>query len=438
MREVARGTVTALTLKTLGLGLSLSYNLILARKVGSAGAGLYFLAATMAAFATVCGRLGLDNALLRLIAAHAVVEDWPALRGVYARAMMLALGASTLVGGAMLVMGSWLANSVFSKPLLTEPFRLMAISVVPVSLLLLHSEALKGLKKVFASQVIPGVILPGTALVILGVLGGWGVRGAAWSYVLAASFTAFVAVYWWGSATGSFGLMSRPFDSRELLRSSLPLLWVNSLDLALSWIPLWLLGIWGTDSDVGVFGIATRIAAFTSFVLVAANSIVAPKFAEFYRLGDTQSLASTARNSTAMMTALAVPIAAILMLFPGWIMGLFGGEFRRGAFALAILTAGQFVNVSAGSVGYLLMMTKNERLLRNAVISAAALGLALSAFLIPSYGITGAAIASAVSLASINVIGAIMVYSKLGIVMLPLIRPKRAAVAWNSPSERSE
>ena len=54
-------------------------------------------------------------------------------------------------------------------------------------------------------------------------------------------------------------------------------------------------------------------------------------------------------------------------------MSLFGPEFRAGGPVLTILAAGQYVNVLTGSVGYLLMMTGNERLVRNNMAVAALL-----------------------------------------------------------------
>lgn len=76
---------------------------------------------------------------------------------------------------------------------------------------------------------------------------------------------------------------------------------------------------------------------------------------------------------------------------------------------------GSFVNVATGSVGYLLMMSGNERLMRNNVAFIAVLSILFNVTLVPLAGPLGAAIATAVCLASMNLISAKLVWSRLGI-----------------------
>ena len=57
----------------------------------------------------------------------------------------------------------------------------------------------------------------------------------------------------------------------------------------------------------------------------------------------------------------AVPVLAILLFGGGFLLSLFGEEFRAGHLALSILVVGQFVSVVSGPVGNLLQMTGNER-----------------------------------------------------------------------------
>jgi O-antigen/teichoic acid export membrane protein len=65
------------------------------------------------------------------------------------------------------------------------------------------------------------------------------------------------------------------------------------------------------------------------------------------------------------------------------------------------------------------MMTGNERLMRNIMIGAASLNVALQLALIPPIGIEGAAIATAVSLAALNLVTAAFAYRQLHVVAWP-------------------
>ncbi len=79
-----------------------------------------------------------------------------------------------------------------------------------------------------------------------------------------------------------------------------------------------------------------------------------------------------------------------------------------------ILALGQFVNVATGSVGYLLSMTGHERELRNNAFISALAGVVFGLALIPGHGLLGASVATAVAVASQNLLGAYQVRKHLG------------------------
>ena len=416
MLEVINGAAVAFVLKVLGAGLAFLFNLVLARTLGAEGAGLYFLALTVTTIATVFGRMGLDNTLLRYTAANASIDDWAAVKGVYVKGMRLALIASSLSAIAVFVFAPVLANKVFQKPELIEPILWMSLAIMPMTFVMLQAQSLKGLKRIRDSFIVFGVGVPGISLTILLLLGGsYGVKGGVWAYVLGAILTALIGVILWHIATPQLRNVSTSFQTNELLKSSIPLFWVASMSMLINWTATFTLGIWGTKEDVGLFGMASRTAMLTSMILVSVNSISAPKFAELYKKKDMAALGATARNAAKLMTLVASPMLLLFLVAPQWVMGMFGEEFQKAGTLLSILAIGQFINVATGSVGYLLMMSGNEKLMRNSVAFVAVMSVVLNAILIPIYGPFGAVIATAVCLASQNLISVYMVKTRLGI-----------------------
>jgi len=104
----------------------------------------------------------------------------------------------------------------------------------------------------------------------------------------------------------------------------------------------------------------------------------------------------------------------LMLLFPEWLMSFFGEEFRTASTALVILALGQFVNIATGSVSYLLSMTGFERKVRDNAFFSALIGVALGFALIPNYGLLGASIATAIAIASQNLLGVYQVQKHLG------------------------
>jgi O-antigen/teichoic acid export membrane protein len=182
------------------------------------------------------------------------------------------------------------------------------------------------------------------------------------------------------------------------------MLGVGILNLTVTWSSQIMLGVWANNADVAVYNVAQRTAMLTTFVLIAVNSIAAPKFAAMYRAGQHDALRRTAINSSRLMVLFAVLPLTFLLTFSEPILSIFGTEFTSGSVPLRILAIGQFINVATGSVGYLLAMTGHEKLLRNNVAIAAATTLVLGGGLIPTLGILGGALATASGVALQNLL----------------------------------
>jgi len=142
----------------------------------------------------------------------------------------------------------------------------------------------------------------------------------------------------------------------------------------------------------------------TSFILIAVNSISAPKFAALHAQNDGQALGRLASNSARLTALLASPVLLVFLVFPGRVLWVFGPEFVAGATVLSILAAGQFVNAATESVGYLLIMTGHERLERTLAAGFFFVNIALNLALIPPLGMVGAATSTALSLGSRNLV----------------------------------
>ncbi|NIQ10316.1 MAG: hypothetical protein GWO23_11905, partial [Gammaproteobacteria bacterium] len=124
--------------------------------------------------------------LLRFTAASVAVNDWYAVKGLYSKGMKLALAASTTSSVVLFIAAPLLADMVFGKPAVAVPLRWMALAIVPLSLLMLHAQMLKGLKRIRDSLLVFGVGVPALSLVGLYIIGGsYGVKGAIWAYLIA-------------------------------------------------------------------------------------------------------------------------------------------------------------------------------------------------------------------------------------------------------------
>lgn len=416
MLEILRGAFSALIIKVLGALLAFAFNIVLARLLGANGAGIYFLALSITTIASLISRVGLDNTLLRYIAAGASEHNWEEVRGVYLKAMSIVIPLSVLITLIVELMAPALSISVFDKPELVNPLRWMAFSILPLSLLSLYAEMLKGLKKIPASLSLQSIFVPTINMLILLLLASnMGTIGGSISYLVATLITAIIGGVFWLRHSSRIKSVNGVFNWDDLFKSCLPNYGVAILHKAiLPWLPILLLGYWATTEDIGLYSATVRTAMLVSFILLAVNSVIAPKFAALYRQNDMVALGKMARRATWLTTLVACPIVLPMIFFPDTIMSVFGQEFKQASTLLIVLSIGQFINVIFGPVGYLLVMTGNEVMQKNSVLFSAILLFILLIILIPIYGSLGAAISSTLSGILFNYISYSYVKKKLG------------------------
>ena len=170
-----------------------------------------------------------------------------------------------------------------------------------------------------------------------------------------------------------------------------------------------------------VYGVAFRFSMGVSIALMAINSISSPKFAEKFASDDIKGMGKIAIQSAKMIFWTTLPLATILLIFPKFFMGLYGADFvytplilGTGFEALRWLIIGRIVNALSGSVGNLMQMSGQQKLYMNILIIGAVINVVLNYYLIPIYGIKGAAISSVVSLSFWNLTMVYMVKRKFG------------------------
>ena len=412
------GVAAAFGAKVAGAGLAFLFSVLLARLLGSAGTGVYFLAITILSIGATIARLGLDNAILRFASVANEQNDRATLAALYRQGIGLVVIAGIGISFLVWLVSPYLPLGGDRADDLQAIMPVMMLALVPSALILLQGEYFKAVGAPGLATIVQAVLLP--AFLVMGVLalfwqGGASVHDVALLYVVATIAAVLLGFAIWSRRMPGLWKVHGYFDSRLLLHTSLPLLWVASMSLMMSWTDILVLGVWTDSATVGVYGVATRIAALTAFILIAVNSVTAPRFAAMYAQEDHRGLERLAQKSAGWMLLAVLPIVLLLLLFPEWILALFGADFVGGASLLRVLALGQLVNVAMGSVGYLLMMTGHERLMRNNIIFTAFVNLAGNLFLIPLYGGMGAAVSTAFSLAIMNLISFWLVNKRLRI-----------------------
>jgi O-antigen/teichoic acid export membrane protein len=422
LKETLQKASVAFIIRSGGLIFNFIFNVYLARFFGAEGAGVYYLAFTIITVFALISRFGLDNVLVKNIAIYYSNQQFDKIKGLYVYSVLVTLSLSLIFTLVIFFTASQVSIHIFHEPKLVEPLRYMSLTILPFSLLNIGSALHQGIKNIRDAILVNGALIPFFLLVIILIIrDSYGIEGVIIAYFLSSVLVFVYAIWRWHLKVPGLMKHSVDFNTRLMLKSSFPMLGIALMNLLIMYSNTFFLGVYVDTELVGIFNIALRVATLTSLLLVAMNSIIAPQFAVLYQNKDMRGLEKLARNSSFFIGLASGVVLLFFVLFPEFVLSLFGEEFKGGKMVLIIISIGQFVNSATGSVGYLLMMTGNEKLMRNNITFIALLSVMLNIILIPRLNILGAALTTAFCMALMNIISVIIVYKKTALLVIPVL-----------------
>ena len=204
----------------------------------------------------------------------------------------------------------------------------------------------------------------------------------------------------------------------ELLKTSFPMLIIAIFSFLQTNISIYFLEAYTSTDQVGIFSVSIRLASLISLVLIAVNTISAPKFSELYWTNNHRELQKVIFFSAKLIFIFSSIIAITIILLANTTLNLFGEVFTQGKVVLIILCLGSIINSFTGSVQLLLNMTGLQNTLRNIILLIFPINILLSITLIPIYGIVGAALVNTIIVSLVNIVSAITVYKKLSLLTI--------------------
>lgn len=401
----------AFALKLAGFGLGYVTIALVTNLYGAKVYGILALSMTVLHIAALVPTFGLNSALVKLVGELVSKGEsvWPTVE----RALLFS-GVLALISSAMLyALSPFIAEGLLGKVGMTVPLRTISWAVLPVTLTGLAIGILRGYKRTNICSALP---MAPRILMIIALLLAWGKFDVVMLQTICIVAAGLLVMLWFfrDQESDRAGQTGAAVGYKRMLKLAFPMLLTSSFALLMNWIDVLMIGSMMREQDVGFYSVAVRLATLTSLGLLSINTIAAPMFVEFYTKRDMKGFEQVVRNSTKMIMLVSLPVLGILLLFPNYILGIFGNEFLAAKSALRWLVLGKFVSAICGSVGLVLGMTGGEQIVMWVVFGATVLNVGLNILLIPVWGIEGGALASMFSMAAWNIGMVIAVKTRLG------------------------
>ena len=201
-----------------------------------------------------------------------------------------------------------------------------------------------------------------------------------------------------------------PAEWKHLLGFSTPVMFMQFLNYFIMWSDVLIMGIFRSKAEVGIYAIASRLAAAVSMPTDSLGASLAPSFSGLVGRADPEGLKRLFHTSTRWIFLLGTAICLGLVLGGLPVLHLFGKDFQAGYLPLCVLAIGQMATATFGANGTLITMSGHPKVnLYNAIFMGVG-NLGLNLYLVPRYGALGAACAAALSWTLVNVTRAVEIW----------------------------
>jgi O-antigen/teichoic acid export membrane protein len=386
---------------------------LIAINYGASGNGLIALSFILFLIFGVLSKLGTDINLIRFFSSSKNNQD----KGLFYQTIIITFLFSSVLAVLLYVFKDVFIYKIFNKPQL-EPYIFWVTLAIPFWTIVLICGGLFRAKKKnnwFAFSDNPGRFLFALTFFIILLQITDNSLNPIKAHFYAVLSLAIISLYKAVKVLNGITFKSKT-NPWYFLKESFPMMISGVILIFLGWADIFVLGIYESEATIGVYHVALKIAAITSFSLHALNSILAPKIAQSFHNGDEYGYKKMITFTTKFNFFITLFIVFAIIVLHKVVLGVFGEEFLSGATVLIILCVGQLINSLSGSVGIILQMAGHQKAYQNIVLIALLLNIILNFILTPIYGAIGAAIATVISISTWNIIGAIYLKRKLNII----------------------
>lgn len=424
-----RMSAIAFMVRVVSAAIAFFSQVLMARWMGSFEYGIFVLVWVTMLIVGSISCLGFSTSVIRFIPEFRERGMLDELRGIVRVSRHVVLAASTLtaLAGAS---GVWLfADRIEDYYVVPFLLGLLCLPMVALTDLLqgvsrAHSWALSALLPTYISRPVLILVFMGAALLA-------GCPADATTAIIAAIAATYVTALGQLLSLGSRVSATIPAgDSRILLRQwffiSLPIFLVDSFFYLLTNADVLMVGFYRDPQEVAVYFATVKTLALVHFVYFAVKAGSAQRYAQFAH-GDRHRLAAFARETVSWTFWPSLAMAVVVLALGRPMLGLFGEGFQSGYPLLFLLVVGVVARASVGPCESLLTMSGHQNSCAVVFAATLALNIVLNVLLLPTFGLWGAAMATAFAMIFEAAGLSFTVWRKLGIVMTIFIPARSAA-----------
>ncbi len=375
------------------------YLIIFSRFLGSELFGLYALAFSVWEITSKFSVLGLEHGMQRYTGLLCAQNRTDEVRPTMKKILFLGVSCSALVAVGLYFSANWISILLIQKPTLAEPLRFFSFGLPALCTTSILVQSLRPTLDMRYEVSVRSVFEP-FAVLVLGVIAlllGLGVAGLAIAHGVAAigalGFGAYLFRRAFPQVQGS--KVSMPW--KYLLNTGFPMGGTELLNMFKMKIDLFVIGRFLPLSAVGIYAAIVEFGSALRKTRAAFDPILVPMVQILHERRKRIRVQANLVLAVRWVMIPALAFTGAICIAPDFFLRFFGENFQVGSAALAIFIIGQMFYVTLGLLEGILAITGFAYwILVHSVVLVVG-NLALLFYLVPEWGIEGAALATTIS-----------------------------------------
>lgn len=373
-----------------------------------------FARSFLLAVGTIC-LLGFDQSILYFKGKLVSLDAVEALKSIYIKMVTMLFATSIVALVIILLINKKIINSYFGDSEVYSIFLKGAATLFFYGLSTLNTEVVRAVDKLYIAELFRNIVKYIPLIIGSIALFYWHketylVDVFLIGFVFLAIISSLLVLYYFSKT--SEVKTTEIFSHKEVFLRSYPIAISGMAIFLLMCFDIMFLKKYRNDETVAFYSVGVKLMTIISVVILSINITVSAKISEYFASQNKTELTKTVRNCARLIFGITFPVIVVISIFSEYILSFFGHQYVAAKEAFLILIIGQGICSAFGSAPIYLNMTGRQHTFQVILILAVVINFVLNRFLIPEYGMTGAAIAFVSASFFWNFVVAIVIYQK--------------------------
>lgn len=384
----------------IGVALNFVLRILITRSMSVAEAGVLFLLMTLSTGFSLLSRLGLEQLLIKKVAA--TKDDEQAYQAAFLRKSYVFLLLSSIIFIAIwLLISPWARQALFHQEIALSKLLWASITLLAFNIIIINSFYLKAIHRTITALLLPNALPAFSFLLLLAIF--WGNHQQNQLII-----TLYIASLVLASLL-SIGLVSQYLFNKQrsttqtnipslknLLQNALPLAPISIFSFAMLWSDTLLVGYLMDTYHLALFNIAANLSFISLFFLSALEATIYPRLINISQ-HNPEKLTKFFWQATSLVIASLLVITLVMSLLAEHMLWVFKPEYVQAQSSLIILLFAQFLRACSLTFSFMFIIREHVKYLNIVLVAALMINLIANSLLIPEHGMQGAAIATLIA-----------------------------------------